>query len=102
MKRVILSFFLSFYILTSVAQDEKLITAPSAYKKEVSQLIKDQKVKTAFEIIRDLEPETMKELIELTQIPAPPFMEQKHVQNILKRCFRLQELIQSGLIKQAM
>ena len=84
MKRIILSFFLSFYILTSLAQDEKLITAPSAYKKEVSELITDQKVKTAFGVISDLEPETMKELIELTQIPAPPFMEEKRAEHFKK------------------
>lgn len=81
MKRVILSFFLSFYILATLAQDEKLITAPSAFKKEVNQLITNKKVQTAFEIIHELEPETMKELIELTQIPAPPFMEQKRAEH---------------------
>ncbi|HQS53360.1 MAG TPA: peptidase M20, partial [Daejeonella sp.] len=34
----------------------------------------------AFEIIQQLEPTTMKELIELTEIPAPPFMEQKRAE----------------------
>jgi tripeptide aminopeptidase len=38
----------------------------------------------AFEIIKQLEPTTMKELIELTEIPAPPFMEQKRAERFMQ------------------
>ena len=84
MKKNILIFLLSFSVLFLHAQDEKSISAPSSYKKEIHLLNTNNKVKKAFEIIRELEPETMKELIELTQIPAPPFMEQKRAEHFKK------------------
>ncbi len=69
-----------FAVLLCQAQEEKLISAPSNYKKDIQNLSNNQKVKSAFQIIKDLEPETMKELIQLTQTPAPPFMEQKRAE----------------------
>ena len=77
MKKTILLLISVFAVLFSQAQEERLISTPSNYKKEVQNLSNNQKVKSAFQIIKDLEPETMKELIQLTQTPAPPFMEDK-------------------------
>lgn len=66
--------------LCTYAQDEKVTSANAAYKAEVNKLAKDKKIQQAFKIIQDLEPTTIKELIELTQIPAPPFQEQKRAE----------------------
>lgn len=45
------------------------------YFKEIQVLTEKKKVKAAFAIIDQLEPQTRKEHIELTEIPAPPFNE---------------------------
>ncbi len=42
---------------------------------EVRRLAEHPAVQSAFGIIEELEPRTIRELIELTQVPAPPFME---------------------------
>lgn len=80
MKKTFLLIVSVFAVLFSQAQDGKSITASNHYKNEVQNLSKNQKVRAAFQIINDLEPETMKELIQLTQTPAPPFMEQKRAE----------------------
>ena len=46
-----------------------------AYASEVQALAKNKSVLAAFNVIDGLEPHTIEELIELTQIPAPPFKE---------------------------
>lgn len=63
-----------------IAQDEKIAKPQASYKTEVDKLAAHKKIQNAFKIIQELEPETMKELIELTQIPAPPFEEQKRAE----------------------
>jgi acetylornithine deacetylase/succinyl-diaminopimelate desuccinylase-like protein len=40
-------------------------------------LMKNAKVKSAFEYIKQIEPETVEEQIKITEIPAPTFQEQK-------------------------
>ena len=62
------------------SQDEKTAVAEAAYKTEIDKITKDKKILNAFKIIQDLEPTTLKELIELTEIPAPPFEEQKRAE----------------------
>ena len=71
MKKFIL--FTIVFLTTSFlhAQNEKNISAQSSYKKEIDKLSSSAKIQKAFEIIQELEPTSMKELIELTQIPAP-------------------------------
>lgn len=66
--------------ISGYAQNGKIITAPSSYRSQIDKISSDKKVRLAFEIIQQLEPTTMKELIELTEIPAPPFMEQKRAE----------------------
>ena len=44
---------------------------------EVRRLAEHPAVQSAFGIIEELEPRTIRELIELTQVPAPPFMEEE-------------------------
>jgi len=46
------------------------------YQSEIADLAKKPTVKNAFKTILDLEPETLKDHILLTEIPAPPFKEQ--------------------------
>jgi len=43
-------------------------------------LVKNKLVLDAFKVIDDLEPFTVKELVELTEIPAPPFKENTRAQ----------------------
>lgn len=43
----------------------------------VDDLIKNPKIKKAFEFIKQIEPETIEEQIKITEIPAPTFEEQK-------------------------
>lgn len=45
------------------------------YGKEIDKLAKQKSMVAAFKVIDELEPQTMKDLILLTEIPAPPFME---------------------------
>lgn len=66
-----------FSVLTLSAQDGRTASALQSYKSEIDKISRDEKIQMAFEIIQQLEPSTIKELIELTEIPAPPFMEQK-------------------------
>lgn len=42
---------------------------------DVRRLAEHPAVRSAFRIIEELEPRTIRELIELTEVPAPPFME---------------------------
>jgi acetylornithine deacetylase/succinyl-diaminopimelate desuccinylase-like protein len=66
------------------AQNEKNIVAQSSYKNEIDKISSADKIQNSFKIIQELEPATMKELIELTQIPAPPFQEQKRAEYFKK------------------
>ncbi|MBZ0247493.1 MAG: M28 family peptidase, partial [Cyclobacteriaceae bacterium] len=47
------------------------------YDKEIEKIAKNKSIQQAFNVIDELEPQTMKDLILLTEIPAPPFMEEK-------------------------
>jgi len=84
MKKV--SFFIFFLFATAIvfAQNEKDIIAQAPFKKEIEKLIKNDKIQKAFAIIQDLESTSIKELIELTEIPAPPFQEQKRAEHFKK------------------
>jgi acetylornithine deacetylase/succinyl-diaminopimelate desuccinylase-like protein len=84
MKKLILFTFV--FLTTSFlhAQNEKNLSAQLSYKKEIDKLSSSTKIQKAFEIIQELEPTSMRELIELTQIPAPPFQEQKRAEHFKK------------------
>jgi len=69
-----------FTIGTSVsvsAQEQKTRIIPIApkYTAEIKKITSSAKVKKAMQLIVDMEPETMKNHVLLTEIPAPPFME---------------------------
>ena len=52
---------------------------------DVDALMKSEKVKNAFEYIKQIEPETVEEQIKITEIPAPTFQEQKRGEYFKKR-----------------
>lgn len=58
----------------------KSVIADKKYQNEMAALLKQPDIQTAFKIIRELEPQTLKDLITLTEIPAPPFKEQKRAE----------------------
>lgn len=51
------------------------VTAAAAYMKEVKGIAAKAAVKKAFQALVDLQPETLKDHILLTEIPAPPYKE---------------------------
>ena len=60
----------------SFSQTGNLIVDKS-YTKDIEKLARNTKVKKAFEYIVDIEEKTNRNLIELTEIEAPPFKEMK-------------------------
>jgi acetylornithine deacetylase/succinyl-diaminopimelate desuccinylase-like protein len=84
MKKLSILFFSLFFPILLNAQDIKKVTVQEAYKKEIETVANNKKVQKAFGIIQSLEPQTMKDLIELTEIPAPPFMEQKRGERFME------------------
>lgn len=68
----------SFIILSSsVFAQAKKIGAEEKYQSEITVIAQNNRVKVAFAEIERLNPQTTEELILLTEIPAPPFMEEK-------------------------
>ena len=89
MKKIPVILIFLFAGIPIFAQDSKSVTAQAAYSTEINNISQNEKIQKAFEIIQELEPVTMKELIELTEIQAPPFMEQK-------RANRFKEMLQEA------
>jgi tripeptide aminopeptidase len=77
MKSFYLALALFFYSFTLIAQTKKSESSlvDDVYTKEIRKVAEQKNVKDAFIVIDNLEPVTQKELIMLTEIPAPPFME---------------------------
>lgn len=69
---------------TTYGQSKKTASSPDAYVKAMQTLTSDKSVIEAFKIIDNLEPYTLKEHIELTEIPAPPFKESVRAQHFKK------------------
>ena len=55
------------------------------YSESIEKLSTNSKVKKAFKYIIDIEEKTMKNLIELTEIEAPPFKEEKRAKEFAER-----------------
>ncbi len=68
---------------TSYSQDT--IKEDLKYTKEIKKLANKKQVKTAFQVILDLEPKTIKNHIELAEIEAPPFKEEVRALEFSKR-----------------
>jgi acetylornithine deacetylase/succinyl-diaminopimelate desuccinylase-like protein len=65
-----------------LAQQNKTGTKESSYTAEAQNLARNKSVVDAFRAIEELETLTVKELIELTEIPAPPFKESARAQKV--------------------
>jgi tripeptide aminopeptidase len=77
MKKQLLSLLILFLAINPIiGQEETEIDVQPEYQKEIDKLVKKKSIQLAFSIIDELEPVTHKDLVELTEIPAPPFMEQ--------------------------
>ncbi len=67
----------SIILSSSVFAQAKKIGAEEKYQSEITVIAQNNRVKAAFAEIERLNPQTTEELILLTEIPAPPFMEEK-------------------------
>lgn len=81
MKKQLLALVLLFFTINlSIGQEKTVTEVQSIYQKEIDRLVKKKSIQQAFSIIDELEPMTHQNLVELTEIPAPPFMEQKRAE----------------------
>src|SRR4028119_1365371 len=81
--------FLAAMICQGVTAQEDMSSSKKAdidkrYQSEIKSLSQQPVIKSAFQAIMDIEPETMKDLITLTEIPAPPYKEQKRAQRFMQ------------------
>ena len=71
-------------LLSNVLSGQESVVANKKIDKAVGKLLKDKKIKNAFEIIDAIENETERDLITLTEIPAPPYMEAERAEAFKK------------------
>jgi acetylornithine deacetylase/succinyl-diaminopimelate desuccinylase-like protein len=78
---------LFFLFLFSITLQAQIDTAPidKKYSKQIDQLAISKKIKASFDYIVDLETFTHDNLIELTEIAAPPFKEQKRAERFAEK-----------------
>lgn len=74
MKHLLFAAFLLCFSFSAFAQNTAA-TAEEKYRKEMAEISQDSGVKAAFAEIDRLNPQTLRELILLNEIPAPPFQE---------------------------
>jgi len=80
---VFLSLALSVLVFTRVATAQNHTKSKQdPFKKEIAMLAGSKPVVAAFQHIDALEPVTLRELVELTEIPAPPFHEMARSQRV--------------------
>ena len=68
----------------SYSQNNEVVV-DKIYSESIEKLSANSKVKKAFKYIIDIEEKTMKNLIELTEIEAPPFKEEKRAKEFAER-----------------
>ena len=66
MKKITLVSILLFNVWNVIAQNVRITSERQDYKEEIGIISTNKKVQIAFKIINQLEPTTMKELVELT------------------------------------
>lgn len=74
MKRLTLTSLLSVFVILFLS-GQNVTPIDKTYRKEIAKLGKSKIIQSAFETIEALESQTNKDLIMLTEIPVPPFME---------------------------
>jgi len=77
--------FVSLLICNSSYSQTDNLVVDDVYTKSIKKLTRNKKVKKAFNYIIDIEEKTNKNLIELTEIEAPPFKEEKRAKEFAKR-----------------
>lgn len=77
--------FVSLLICNSSYSQTDNLVVDDVYAKSIKKLTRNKKVKKAFNYIIDIEEKTNKNLIELTEIEAPPFKEEKRAKEFVKR-----------------
>jgi tripeptide aminopeptidase len=68
-------FLLPLFVTAQEEEISRKITVDANYQKEIKALAEQPVIRSAFQTILDLEPQTIRDLIILTQIPSPPFKE---------------------------
>lgn len=71
---------LTMYCNSLAAQDEQVPEVQPQYTAEIAAIRLNRNVQAAMEHIVAIEPQSRRDLIELTEIPAPPFGEEKRAQ----------------------
>ena len=84
MKKLSILFVSLLICNSSYSQNDNLVV-DDVYAKSIKKLTRNKKVKKAFNYIIDIEEKTNKNLIELTEIEAPPFKEEKRAKEFSKR-----------------
>lgn len=77
--------FVSLLICNSSYSQTDNLVVDDVYAKSIKKLTRNKKVKKAFNYIIDIEEKTNKNLLELTEIEAPPFKEEKRAKEFAKR-----------------
>ena len=75
------------------AQGQSSPSIESKFVKSIAKLKKSKEVKRAFQEILALEDKTLKRHITLTEIPAPPFKEQKRAEAMQEFSLRLERIL---------
>ena len=73
------------FLVGYASHSQDTIKEDVKYTREIKKLANKKEVKTAFQVILDLESKTIKNQIELTEIEAPPFKEEKKALEFSKR-----------------
>lgn len=77
MKQIITGLVLAAFLLPNMIKAQESPGIEKKYTKEIDRLAKAKKVQAAFAVIEEQEDQTMKDLVTLTEILAPPFGEDK-------------------------
>tara|TARA_B100001057_G_scaffold131511_1_gene130746 strand:+ start:3573 stop:4886 length:1314 start_codon:yes stop_codon:yes gene_type:complete len=84
MKKILI--LITSLIMSSVSYSQNNdVIIDKIYSEGIEKLLANSKVKKAFKYIIDIEEKTMKNLIELTEIEAPPFKEEKRAKEFAER-----------------
>lgn len=73
--KIIVMVLVFIFSITNNVYGQDALKTNKKIDKELAKLLKDKSIKSAFEYIDAIEEETNKNLIELTEIAAPPFLE---------------------------
>ncbi len=82
-KYIYITILTTLFCFTMYSQSEPVIPKKE-YSKEINKLTKDKTIQTALQKIDDLDEETIKNMITLNEIPAPPFKETRRAKKYVE------------------